>query len=283
MKIGITGASGQLGIATVLELKRRAPEAQIVGVSRTPDKGGDLGIEMRFGDFDHPDSLTKAFAGLDRLLIIPSDNLRPGVRATQGQNAIHRAVEAGVGQVVFVSGLGTKAAEVPHVWQSYFEPEQTLMRVAPQWTILRMSYYAESFADEVRMSFARGAYAVMSNTAVNFVSRGDVAAAAAGILIGDGHHGAIYQATGPASFSGDERVALVEQVTGKPLRLAAVTAAQYRDGLAAAGLPPFALDAVLSIQEMLAIGAFDVTSSDVQRLAGRAPSSLEDILRSAKL
>lgn len=283
MKIGITGASGKLGMATALELRRRAPEAQIVGISRTPVKGSDLGIEMRFGDFDQPESLTKAFAGLDRLLIIPSDNLRPGVRATQGQDAIHRAVEARVGHVVFVSGLGTKAAEVPHVWQSYFEPEQTLMRVAAQWTILRMSYYAESLADEVQMSFARGAYAAMSNTAVNFVSRDDVAAAAAGILIGDGHHGAIYQATGPASFRGDERVALVERITGKPLEFVAVTAEQYREGLAAAGLPPFAVDAVLSIQEMLAIGAFDVTSGDVQRLAGRAPRSLEDVLRSTKL
>ena len=69
MKIGISGARGHLGAATVLALKRRAPQAQIVGISRTPDKVSALGIEPRLGDFDQPDSLAKAFAGLDRLLV----------------------------------------------------------------------------------------------------------------------------------------------------------------------------------------------------------------------
>src|SRR5688500_7498709 len=136
MKIGISGASGHLGGATVAALKARAPDAQLVGISRSPDKVGALGIEARFGDFDQPDSLTKAFAGLDRLLIIPSGDMRPGVRATQGRDAIQRAVDAGVGHVVFTSSLGTRAAEVPHLWQSYFVPEQALMRLATKWTIL---------------------------------------------------------------------------------------------------------------------------------------------------
>jgi NAD(P)H dehydrogenase (quinone) len=283
MKIGISGASGHLGTATVLELKRRAPEAQIVGISRTPDKVSALGIESRFGDFDQPESLNKAFAGLDRLLIIPTGDMRPGVRATQGQDAIQRAADSGVGHVVFTSALGTRAAEIPHLWQSYFGPEQALIRLATHWTILRMAYYAESFVDEVRMSLPRGAHAAMSNAAVNFVSRADVAAAAAGILLGDGHHGAIYQATGPASYSGEARAALVAKVTGKPFGFVALSEAQYREGLAAAGLPPFVVDAVLSIQDMWSVGGFDVTSGDVQRLAGRAPRSLEDVMRGAKL
>jgi NAD(P)H dehydrogenase (quinone) len=45
MKIGISGASGHLGAATVAELKSRAPNAQLVGISRTPDKLSALGIE----------------------------------------------------------------------------------------------------------------------------------------------------------------------------------------------------------------------------------------------
>jgi NAD(P)H dehydrogenase (quinone) len=115
------------------------------------------------------------------------------------------------------------------------------------------------------------------------VSRDDIAAAAAGILLGHGHHGATYQATGPASFTGEQRAALVTKVTGKSIAFKAVSAAQYGEGLSAAGLPSFVVDAVLSIQEMLSSGAFDVTSGDVQRLAGRAPRSLEDVIRSAEL
>jgi NAD(P)H dehydrogenase (quinone) len=283
MKIGISGASGQLGAATVAALKARAPGAQLVGISRTPDKVGALGIEGRFGDFDQPESLRKAFAGLDRLLIIPSGDMRPGARAKQGQDAIQRAVDAGVEHIVFTSSLGTRAAEVPHLWQSYFVPEQALMRLAKRWTLLRMAYYAEAFIDEARMSLPRGVHASTSSTPVNFVAREDVAAAAAGILLGEGHHGAIYQATGPAALAGAARAALVAKVTGKPFGFAVVSADQYRAGLTAAGLPPFIVDAVLSIQEMWAAGGFDVTTGDVERLAGRAPRSLEEALRRTAL
>ncbi len=283
MKIGISGASGKLGAATVAALKLHAPDAQLVGISRSPDKVSALGIEARFGDFDQLDSLTTAFAGLERLLIIPSGDMRPGVRATQGHDAIQRAVDAGVGHVVFTSALGTRAAEIPHLWQSYFVPEQTLMRLAKKWTILRMAYYAEAFIDEVRMSLPGGVHAATSNTPVNFVARDDVAAAAAGILVGEGHHGAIYQATGPAALDGVARAALVAQVTGKRFAFAAISDAQYREGLAAAGLPPFLVDAVLGIQDMWSVGGFDVTTGDVERLAGRPPQSLEDALRSAQL
>ena len=40
-----------------------------------------------------------------------------------------------------------------------------------------------------------------------FVSRDDIAAAAAGLLTGKGHEGAIYNTTGRASVSGAERAA----------------------------------------------------------------------------
>ncbi|HWS86835.1 MAG TPA: hypothetical protein VN282_07715 [Pyrinomonadaceae bacterium] len=86
-----------------------------------------------------------------------------------------------------------------------------------------MNYYAEALADEARMSLGVGALTGLGEGRVAFVSRNDVAAAAAGILVGEGHAGAIYNATGPAALTGAEQAALVAEVTGKPFAFAAVT------------------------------------------------------------
>ena len=47
----------------------------------------------------------------------------------------------------------------------------------------------------------------------------------------------------------------------------------------AAGLPPVAIDAIASIEDMWAKGAFDITTGDVARLAGRAPRRLIDVAK----
>lgn len=280
MKIGISGASGNLGSATVRHLKARlGGQANIVGISRTPEKVEALGVEARRGDFDQPETLAVAFEGLDRLLLIPTDNMQPGVRAKQQSAAIEQAVATGVQHVVLLSAVGARFAEVPHLWESYFVPEQFLMRSAERWTIVRMAYYAESFVQEAQMSLAQGAHVSLAPTPVNFVAREDVAAASAAVLATEGHHGTIYQATGPEALDGPARAALIAKVAGQSYAFAQVTPEQYGEGLTGAGLPPFMVDAVLSIQDMWAKGGFDVTTGDVERLTGRPPKSLADIAK----
>jgi NAD(P)H dehydrogenase (quinone) len=282
MKLGISGASGHLGTATIKHLKARlGPGHSIVGISRTPEKISGLGVEARHGDFDKPDSLGRAFAGIERLLLVPTDNMTPGVRAKQMTLAIEMAAAVGVRHVALVSALGTRAAKAPHLWESYFVAEQKLMSAVSSWTILRMAYYAESFVDEVKMSIGRGVHASIARTAVNFVSRDDVAAAAAGLLATDPRHGAIYQATGPASLDGPARAAIIAAAGKAPFVFAEVTAEQYRQGLEAAGLPAVIVDALLSIQDMWAAGGFDVTTGDVERLTGKRPRTLADVMAAA--
>ena len=62
MKIGISGASGQLGKTLLEELKARGGGHEIVGISRTP--GTIEGAEARLGDYDRPETLAAAYAGL---------------------------------------------------------------------------------------------------------------------------------------------------------------------------------------------------------------------------
>jgi NAD(P)H dehydrogenase (quinone) len=114
-----------------------------------------------------------------------------------------------------------------------------------------------------------------------FVARDDVAAAAAGILVGDGHAGAIYNATGPERLSGAERASLIAEITGRSLVFRVVTEAQLRTGLTQAGLPAGAVNIVVGIQASFAAGAFDIVTGDVERLGGKPPKPLRDVLAGA--
>ena len=69
---------------------------------------------------------------------------------------------------------------------------------------------------------------------------------------GEGHAGAIYNATGPESFA-----------------FLTITDHQLRAGLTQAGLPVEVVNIVIGIQTSFAAGAFDIVTGDVERLGGR--------------
>ena len=79
IKIGVSGASGHLGRAVVSELLQRAVGHEVVAITRTPETVSGP-AQGRFGDYNRPESLAKAYAGLDRLLIISTVDPEPGNR-----------------------------------------------------------------------------------------------------------------------------------------------------------------------------------------------------------
>jgi NAD(P)H dehydrogenase (quinone) len=277
MRIGVSGASGKLGRAVVARLLQRAGGHEVVAISRTPDTVA-APAQGRFGDYNQPDSLAEAYASLDRLLIIPTSELGRSRRGAQNVAAIDAAVKAGVGHIVFMSAAGTRQEEEPSVGASYWRGEQRLIATAPAWTILRMNYYAEALAQEAQMSLGRGVLTGLAENRVAFVSRDDVAAAAAGLLTSDGHAGAIYNATGPERLSGAERAGLVAEITARPMSFLTITDEQLRAGLAQAGLLDDVVNTVVSIQASFAAGAFDILTGDVERLSGRSPKPLREVL-----
>ena len=67
MKIGVTGASGQLGRLVVQQLLGKCPATDVVAIVRDPAKAADLaaaGVETRVADYDDRASLDAAAAGL---------------------------------------------------------------------------------------------------------------------------------------------------------------------------------------------------------------------------
>jgi len=282
MKIGVSGAGGKLGQATVAALLQASDQQQAVAISRSP-KTISGQVESRFGDYDRSESLVAAYAGLERLFLIPSNDLTPGTIGRQITDAIEAAVRAGVQHIIVATGAGTLEEATPGLGSSYWVAEQHLMKSSPRWTILRMNFFAESLEDEVGIARHTRSLVGFGAERVAFVARADVGGAAAGLLLGRGRPGSIYNATGPAALSGEDRAAVVSELLSSQVHFLPTTETVYRKQLDDAGVPAHFIDAMCEIKRGFVSGKYDVVTTHVERLSGRAAVKLADALKAPNL
>src|SRR5690242_19801503 len=99
--IVVTGATGQLGKLVVEGLLEKLPADQVVAAVRSPEKAADLagrGVDVRRADYTDPASLTAAFKGADKVLLVSGSEV--GQHVAQHQAVIEAAKQAGVGHLV---------------------------------------------------------------------------------------------------------------------------------------------------------------------------------------
>lgn len=78
MKIGITGATGQLGHLVVVKLKEKTSADNIVALVRTPAKASNLGVEARTFDYTTAQDQLESLKGIDTLLLISGNEIGQG-------------------------------------------------------------------------------------------------------------------------------------------------------------------------------------------------------------
>jgi NAD(P)H dehydrogenase (quinone) len=222
-RIIISGASGQLGGQAIKDLLAKGvPAKNLILVSRTPDallEYAKLGAATRFGDFAKPDSLSAAFAGGTRMLLI-SIGTGVGPRSVAHEHAIDAAKAAGVKQIAYTSWLGISKGDNQGIAVDHVATEELLRRSGVAYTFLRNSLYMEILLPQAAKMVADGKATIpQREVQVGYVSRSDCAAAAAAVLATPGHDNKIYDITGPTLVGVREIAAAATAATGKPIAL----------------------------------------------------------------
>ncbi len=276
----VTGASGHLGARAVETLLERGG-AHVIAATRNPEKIAHLaaiGAELRRADFDDPNSLKKAFKGVDRLLIVSTDALdEPGKRLRQHRAAIAAAEKAGVRHVVYTSAPATAPGKV--VMGDHFWTEQALASSKLGWTILRNHLYADLLLGSLPQAIATGKFVTATaSVGRNYVTRDDAARAAAGALLDAFEGQRILDVTGPTPLTGADVAAIAASLSGKAVSHVAVSTADLQAGLLGAGLPRGLVDALVQFDGDAAQGYHGIATDAVRDLSGRAPQSVADFL-----
>ena len=283
MTVAITGASGHLGRRTAeLVLERVAP-SDLVLLTRTPDQLADLagrGAVVRRADFDEPESVREALAGVERMLLISAVDL--GHRVQQHRTAIDAAQHAGVRHVLYTSIPNPVTENPAGVVPDHKATEEALRASGLAWTFLRNNLYAEYQVPTAAQAIATGQ--LVTNAAdgrTAFVSRDDCAAAAAAVLTSAGHENTAYDITGPEAVSAEDIAALAGEIGGKDIDVVHVDDDGFVAGLTGAGLPDVAARLYASFGASTRGGFLEGVSSAVQDLTGEAPRSLRTVLTDA--
>jgi len=281
MSVVITGAGGQLGRHTAELLLDQVEPSTVVLVSRHPEQLADLtarGASARRGDFDDPASLTQAFAGGERLLLISTD--ATGRRVAQHANAIDAAKTAGVRAVAYTS-LPNPAADNPAaVAPEHRETEALLTASGLEWTLLRNALYSEFRIPEAQTALASGTFAHNQRGGrTAYVSREDCAAVAAAWLAGGAEHaGRTYDITGPELLGADDLARLYAATGGSPVAAQDLDDDAFNAGLQAAGLASEVAGLLASFGAAIRGGHLDQRSTTVQEMTGRPPRTVRDVL-----
>ena len=279
MKIGVTGATGQLGRLVVESLKSKVSAETIVALVRNPEKAADLGIEARKFDYTQAENLVASLKGIDKLLLISGNEV--GQRLPQHLAVIDAAKQAGVKQLFYTSILHADSSPLGLATE-HLATEVAIKESGLTYTILRNGWYTENYTGSAKGAIGAGAFIGNAGEGkIASAARADYAEAAAKVLSTEGHEGKIYELAGDEAYTLTELAAEISKQSGKNIPYNNLTEVEYAGILKSFGLP-------VGLAEMLADsdtgaskgGLFD-DSKVLSKLIGRPTTSLAKVVADA--
>ncbi|MFN3847928.1 MAG: SDR family oxidoreductase [Spirosomataceae bacterium] len=278
----VTGATGQLGGIVVENLLKKVAANEIAVLVRDENKAADLkakGIDVRVGSYQDKASLATALQGIDKVLLISSNDFND--RIGQHKNVVDAAKSAGTKHIVYtgVTLNGIENSPIKPLLGDHFETEDYIKASGLTYTFLRNGLYQEViplFAGanvlETGIFFASG------DGKVAFVSRADLAEAAANVLTTEGHENKVYHLTGSAASSFADVANELSAISGKSVGFVSPESDAFEAALKQFGLP----DGIVIMSVLFAASIkhndFDTVYADLETILGRKPTDLKTFL-----
>ena len=292
-KIVITGASGHYGRMATDRLIAMGRGKDLILISRKPEKLADrvaAGCDVRYGDFDKPETLMTAVRGADKMLLI--SGTRVGARVVQHKAAIDAAAAAGVKHIVYTSFVNVDEANPAIVTLDHRETENLIKASGCAWTMLRDAHYADAMILNAGPGFiVSGKWLTSSKGAREaMVWREDCVDSAVAVLTQEGHENKAYPITGPNRETFEEVAKMLGDAVGKPIELVETTDDGMYAHFDALGIPrhpvddqtvaniPWNSDDMVSFERSIREGYLDICTDDVQKLTGHKARAVKEMI-----
>ena len=274
---GATGTNGRLVVQALLTAGARV-RAMVQDASRA----GDLaraGAELVNADFDQPDTLDRALAGVERSLLLSAVDQRLVERETC---FVERAKRAGLQHLVKFSAIGAHPAASFTFGRQHGTAERMIVDSRIAFTFVQPNFFMQNLLWSAETIKARGELmSSLGTTPASHVDARDIASVIGRVLTDpfDRHAGRIHLVTGPAALSFDQVADTFSRVLGTPVRYRNLGDDQLKAGLLAAGQSDWQATALVELNTYARQGHASMVTDTVARITGRPARSFDEWVR----
>ncbi len=258
----IIGAGGKTGARVDARLKARGVATRAVSRS----------THVPF-DWDRPETWAPALDGITRAYV----TYQPDIAMEGGAEAIARlaaiAHEAGLEQLVLLSGRGEPAAQFA---------EAELQASGVPWTIVRASWFNQNFSEGHLLDSVLAGEVVLPAGPVPepFIDVDDIADVAVAALTDERHRNKLYEVTGPRALTFAEAVGEISEAVGRPIRYRQVSPDEFAATMAPYQ-PPEIVAFLIELCTVVLDGRNTPVRHGVEQALGRPARDFSDYVRDA--
>lgn len=260
MTILVSNANGKVGQEVVRLLMERGADVRVGARDVAKAKTEFPGAAVVSLDFDRPQTLAEAVAGVGEVFAATPYPLLPNAEL----DLLAAAKASGVKTIVKMSALGVDANPAsPHSIV-----EAAIRASGLSWTFLRPTFFMQNYATQAAASVKAGViYEPAAEGASSFVDTRDIAAVAVKVLTEVGHSGKAYALTGPAALTRTEIASELARASGHEVAYVAVDDTALRKAMS--GAPASLVELMSELFGYVRAGYTAAISDDVKSVLGR--------------
>lgn len=284
----VTGATGQFGAKAVEHLLKKGVNPKGISVLvRDATKAISLkekGIHIKEGDYTDHGSMVEAFIGVDKLLLVSSNN-REAIenRTLHHKNVIKAAKEAKVNHIVytsFVRKAGFENSAIADFQNSHVETENCLKESGIDYTILQNGIYAEMILAFVGDKVAENESILFpaEEGKASWVLREELAEAAAHVLTTEDHKNKTYSLTNTESIGFNTIAQDISEVLNKKVKYTSPDINEFKAIMEKAGVPEMYIGMFTMWGTALAEQTMDKEDDTLSNFLNRKPTSVRQFI-----
>ena len=277
-KILVVGATGNVGGGLVEKLV--GEDADVRGLARSED-GIDAvraaGCEPALGDLTDSASIEAAFHGVD-VAVVVTRGLENQVE--MAANAIDAAQRVGVGRIVRSSAFVPEPALDTILGRQHHEIDQLVRDSGVPYTIVKPTFFMQNILGAAQTVAEDGVmYWPFGDGRAGMTDVRDVVNVLAAVATSDGHEGATYTLTGPASISMHDVAAAFTAALDRPVSYVNVPVEAGVGGMVEMGMSQFMAETFGELFVNFANNGADRVTEDVEKVTGHPARSIDDFAR----